>query len=487
MSLVAKQSIYNFITITLAFILGAINTLYLYPSFPGKAFQGLVVALLATSNLIQPFVSFGVQHALIKFYSSYDSQKDKDSLLWFSLLFPLIILSILIPFLWTFTNEILAFLTQENQEMSNYPIMIISISILTAYFEIFFSWLRIKLKTVFGNFLKEFYPRLLIFSLLIIYLLKIIDVDQFIELIVLGYAIRLLIIISYSFWIYTPTLKIRFPKKIKSILKYNLLIFLSGAAASFILDIDKSMIYSMLKSENVAYYIVALFIATVVEAPGRGLFQILSPLVAKAINENNISRLESLLKKSSINLLIICGFVFVIINSNLIDLYEIVNQDGYANAIGVVWIVSVGKLFTMSMGCINNIISNSKFYPYVFWFSISSAVMAIFMNLILIKSHGIIGAAYATLGVIVFINLCKLTLVRVAFKIHPYNTKSIYSIVLIFAIYAILSILKLNLTPINSIILKSIIGFLIFTFFTIKMKLSKDIIFLYEKLLKRLF
>ena len=42
--MIARQSILNFLSIALAFGLGAISTLYLYPTYPGKAFQGLVVA-----------------------------------------------------------------------------------------------------------------------------------------------------------------------------------------------------------------------------------------------------------------------------------------------------------------------------------------------------------------------------------------------------------------------------------------------------------
>ena len=145
------------------------------------------------------------------------------------------------------------------------------------------------------------------------------------------------------------------------------------------------MIYSILKVENVAFYVVALFIATVIEAPGRGLFQISSPLVAKAINNDDIKRLEVLLKKTSINLIIVCGFVFIVINSNLIELYQVINQDGYSNALSVIWIVSIGKLFSMSMGCINNIISNSKYYPYIFWFSLISGFSAVYPKLIVMR------------------------------------------------------------------------------------------------------
>ena len=57
MGIIARQSIYNVMSIALAFVIGAANMLFLYPKFPGKEFQGLVVALLANSN---PFM-FGTR------------------------------------------------------------------------------------------------------------------------------------------------------------------------------------------------------------------------------------------------------------------------------------------------------------------------------------------------------------------------------------------------------------------------------------------
>ena len=179
MGIITKQSIYNIISIGFAFIIGAVNMLFLYPSFPGKEFQGLIIALLANSNLIQPFISFGVQHTLIKFFSDADSKEQQDRLLWFSLFFPLLILILLVPFYIYFNEEILSFISNENLLVNKFPFLIISIAISTAYFEIFFSWLRVQLKSVFGNFLKEVYPRLLTFFLLILYAFKLIDLDIF--------------------------------------------------------------------------------------------------------------------------------------------------------------------------------------------------------------------------------------------------------------------------------------------------------------------
>ena len=59
MGIIAKQSTFNVISIGIAFLIGAVNMVFLYPTYPGKEFQGLVVALLANSNLIQPLFHLG--------------------------------------------------------------------------------------------------------------------------------------------------------------------------------------------------------------------------------------------------------------------------------------------------------------------------------------------------------------------------------------------------------------------------------------------
>ena len=98
MGIVVRQSFLNLISIGIAFLIGAVNTLYLYPTFLGSKFQGLVIALLAISNLIQPFISFGTQHAVIRYYSKYTRKNDKDGLLTLSILIPLVIKLLLLLF-----------------------------------------------------------------------------------------------------------------------------------------------------------------------------------------------------------------------------------------------------------------------------------------------------------------------------------------------------------------------------------------------------
>ena len=475
MGIVVRQSFLNLISIAIAFLIGAVNTLYLYPTFLGSKLQGLIIALLAISNLLQPFISFGTQHAVIRYYSKYTKKTDKDGLLTLSIIIPLVIVILFAPIFYAYYDEIRQFLFQNDQSLSQYAYVILFVAVSTSFFEVFYSWLRVKLKSVFGNFLKELYPRLLISFLLISYSYGVLDFENFVLFLIYGYYLRLLIIIIYSFYINKPRISLSFKSDFKEVFKYCLLIFLSGAASSIILDIDKSMLSSILTVENVAYYSVAVFIAAVIEIPGRAMFQILSPVVADAINKNHFKKLEGLLKKSSTNLVLVASLFFLLINLNLDDFYEMLNQDGYSIGIPIVIIVSFGKLYSMSIGCINNIISNSKYYYYTFWFSLFSSVLAVVLNIYLITDYGIVGAAYATLIVIIIMNSLKLYLIKVKFNIHPYSKDTAKIIVLSIIGFVIFSNLKLDFQPVLNIIIKSSLILILYTLSAYIFRLSDDV------------
>lgn len=475
MGIVVRQSFLNLISIGVAFLIGAVNTLYLYPTFLGSKLQGLIIALLAISNLVQPFISFGTQHAVIRYYSKYTKKSEKDGLLTLSILIPLVIVLLFIPIFFAYYDQIRQYLFQSDQSLSRYAYVILYIAVSTSLFEVFYSWLRVKLKSVFGNFLKELYPRLLIVFLLISYSMGILDFENFVLFLIYGYYLRLIIIVIYSFIIIKPKLNLNFKNDFKEILKYCLLIFLSGAASSIILDIDKSMLSSILTVENVAYYSVAVFIAAVIEIPGRAMFQILSPVVANAINKNHYKKLESLLKKSSTNLVLVASLFFLLINLNLDDFYEMLNQDGYSIGIPIVIIVSFGKLYSMSIGCINNIISNSKYYYYTFWFSLFSSVLAVVLNIYLITEYGIVGAAYATLIVLTIMNSLKIYLIKSKFNIHPYSKDTIKIIVLSAIAYIIFSNLQLDFQPFINITVKSTLILTLYTLSAYIFRLSDDV------------
>ena len=478
MGIVTRQSFYNVLSILFAFALGGLNTIVFYPRVMGPEFHGLIVAMLANSNIIQPIFSYGIQFSIIKFYSACKTKKEQDNLLVFSVLLPLLVILPIIMSVYQF-EFISNYFFKEDSPAHSFLYLIFSIAIATAYFEIFYSWLRIQKKTVLGNFLKEVYQRIMITVLLSFYFLGWFDFDGFVIALIIGYYLRLLLILSYALWVYSPAINWELPINTKVVLRYCSYIFLTGFSASIILDLDKSMIEQILKPEYVSFYTVAIFIAAVIDAPSRAMVQIVSPLVAEAINSDNKNRLEQLLKKSSLNLFFVSGLLFVLITTNLDDIYRLIKflnkESGYAAGLPIILLISITKLFSASLGCLNNIITNSEYYRYLLLFSLGAASLAVVLNIKFITTYGFIGAAMATLVVVIIFNLLKVFLVYYKLKIQPFTKKSFWILILIATLYFIFENLVLPIEPLFSIVVKSSLIAILYLAISYFLKFSEEV------------
>jgi O-antigen/teichoic acid export membrane protein len=285
--------------------------------------------------------------------------------------------------------------------------------------------------------------------------------------------------IAYSLFLYRPEFSIVIPENYKEILSYSFYILLAGSAASFLIDIDKYMIPQKEAISQTAYYAVAVFIATVVEIPGRAMFQILNPLVAKSLNEQNFSELKNLYNKSSENLLLVSGLFFLLINLNIDSFYILLNNEYYSNASLVVLIISSAKLIQMSFGCGPAILATSTFYRITLPFSISMAVSVYLLNDYLIDIYGINGAAISTFIVLLIFTVLKVLYIIFKIKIQPYNLNSLKIIFSIFTVYLISYFIKIDFNPLLEIVVRSVgivIVYLVMIYFLGISQKLKDIL-----------
>jgi len=474
--IVFKQTSWNIVTISIAILIGGVNTLYFYPEFLKDEYYGLVVFLLATSNLLQPLMSFGAQHTIIKFFSSFNDEKKKDQFLSSVIFLPLFFI-IPITFLVVQFHDIIAqFLSVKNPIIESYVWVIFLVSFATSYFEVFYSWSRVQFKSIFGNILKEIYPRISVLFLLILVSFEVLNKENFVWWLTGLYYVRLILMIVYSFYLYKPVFSITIPDNFKEILSYSFYILLAGSAASFLIDIDKYMIPQKQAISQTAYYAVAVFIATVVEIPGRAMFQILNPLVAKSLNDQNYSELKYLYEKSSENLLLISGLFFLLINLNIDSFYLLLNNQFYSNASLVVLIISSAKLIQMSFGCGPAILATSTFYRITLPFSISMAISVYLLNDYLIDLYGINGAAISTFIVLLIFTIIKILYIVFKIKIQPYSLNSLKILFSIFIVYLINYFINLDYNPLLNIFIRSvgitILYLIMIYFFGISQKLK---------------
>ena len=463
MGIVVNQSYKNIIIISIALVIGGVNTLYFYPVFLKAEYYGLVVFLLATSNLLQPLISFGSQHTIIKYFSSYNSAKEKDIFMSSIIFLPIMTIIPICYLVVQFHDIIASFLSLKNPIIERYVWVIFLVAFATSYFEVFYSWARVQLKSVFGNFLKEIYPRVSIFILLLLVFFDIISKENFIWYLTGFYYLRLLIMIAYSLKLYTPNFYFKLPTNTKQILSYSIYIFLAGSAASILIDIDKFMIPQKEAISQTAFYAVAVFIATVVEIPGRALFQIVNPLVAKALNTNNFTELKMLYKESSLNLLIISGLFFLLINLNIVPFYELMDNPSYGTAVWVVLMISLSKLILMSFGCGPAILATSKFYKITLPFSIGMALSVYFLNDYLIDLMGINGAALSTLIVVAVFTFLKIIYLKSKLNLSPYSFNSVKTLFIIGSLFLIFENISFPFKGISLIIINSLIIGLVYT------------------------
>lgn len=484
MGIVLKQSLNNTIVTYFGFAIGAVNTLFLYTNFMQADSYGLVQVVLSVSAVLMPILAFGVPNSLVKFYSSFQDDSKQDSFLTLMLLLPLVLI-LPIAVLSFFANEAIGnLLSKENPVVRDYVWHIFLTGMAMAYFEVFYAWARIRMKSVIGNFMKEVFCRIAQTLLLVLLWLRLIDVDFFINALVGFYLLRMVLMKLYAFRLRMPKLDFEFPQNWKNIIKYSALIILGGSTAIVLMEVDKVMLNNFLKIENVAYYAVAGFIASTIAVPSRAMHQITYPLTATYLNNMDKPALKKLYQKSSLTLFIISGLLFLLIILNLSDLY-ILLPDNYAGGFMIVFWIGLAKVYDSLLGNNNSILFNSNYYQSILFFGVLLAVLAILLNLWLIPNYGLDGAAIASFSAFFIYNTLKLGYVKAKFKIVPFTNETLKVLALLLFMGALFAPFSFSFHPVLNIILKSILMSAMYLGVLYRFKISEDVYGVLRKFLGR--
>lgn len=474
MGIVLNQSLKNTIITYIGFAIGGINTIYLYPVFLGATYYALSNYIVSSANVIMPLFAIGMQNTLVKFYSQYETDEERSRFLSFTVLFPLLLI---IPFILIgvfYYDEILFFVSKKNPVVKTFIWLIPIIGVCMAYFEIFYAWLRVHMHSVFGNFIKEVGLRTASLFLCISVYYNWISAEGFIYATAVVYLIALLVTMFYAFNVKRPVFQFKIPVNTKGVLEYTFYIILSGSVANLLLDGDKMILNQYMDIKNIAYYSVATYIALVISVPSRAMHQIVYPITAKLMHENKHDEMDTLYKKTSINLQVVGGFVMLGIFVNINQLYELVPPE-YAGGIAVVFIIGLSKYFDLILGNNNAIIFNTKYYKTVLFLGVLLVVLTIGLNMIFIPIYGIIGSAFATLLSITLYSLAKLLFVVKKLDLYPFTKQTGHSLVLTLILFLTFYFWEFPFHPIISIILKSGLMTIAYVYLNYKYVISTEI------------
>jgi len=486
MGIVLNQSAKNIAVTYFGFGIGAINAMFLYTSFLGKTHLGIVTFLLSAANIMMPLMAFGVQSTLIRFYNRYKDETERERFLSFMLLMPLLLI-IPICIITFFGYDLIAsIIIGDNPTVEPFLWLIPIIGIFMGYFEVFYAWVKVHMKSVFGNFISEVLVRALISMMLFAVHFDWITKEFFIYSLTAIYGLQTLAMFIYAIKVHRPVIQFKIPEKVQEIFGYSFFIILSGSVAVLLLDFDKVMIPAYLKIGENAVYSVAIFIATVIAVPSRAMLQIIYPITAKLMSEDKMEELNELYKKSAINLQVFGGLVMLGIFLNIKQLYLII-PGNYSGGILTVFMIGLGKFYDAILGNNNAIILNTKYYRMVLLFGLILVLMMVVLVMIFVPMYGITGAALATLISMFIYNTIKLLFVVKKMNLYPFTINTLKSFGVLISVFCLFYFWDFPFNPFISILLKSILITIVYVYLNYIFKISSDINFVLKNLISKIF
>ena len=486
MGILLKQSFWSSLIIYIGVLIGFINSLILFPKYLKTEEIGLLRQIISAGTLLLPLAAFGLSGSSIKFYPEFSKDvKSKNEFFSFQFLLTIIGLFLVLILTFIFNKELINFFSKKSELITDYFDIIFFILFLLTLSTIFESYLKSRMHIILPNFTNGVLNRIFTGFSVLLLSVSIINFHQMIYLQVPIYSIGVLILIFYSYKKEKFTIDLNFIKiknKINSILNFNIYSLVSGFGNIIILNIDILMISALLGLSDTGIYTTAFYIAIIIEMPRRAVSQISTPILSKLFKENNLKSIKNYYKIVSINQLIIGSLLFLLVISNLENIFNLIpNKDNFIKGISIVPIICIAKLITMSSSFGSELILMSKHYKFSVTSIIILAIITVISNYFLIPIYGINGAAYAALLSSIIFNLVKIIFIYYKYRFLPFSIKSVYVIIITIITFLIIYFLPSNQNYILDILFKSFFIMIFFVPIIYLFKVSIDLNKLIDK------
>lgn len=481
MGIVIKQSFRNALSNYLGLVLGAVNMVILYPRIfaDNPEYFGLIQLIISYSLVVSTFFNLGVPGSIIRFFPRVEKEQ-RPQLLGFLTLYPLPILLAIFALVAIFRETIIPLLSSDELFLENWW-FVLPISMFFIYFEIFASIAQSHFKTVLPIFVKEVGRRLQVTALLILYGLQVIDLQWFLIIYLLGIVLQFLILVFYL--MRSNMLKLSFGKlglQKKTIVTYGLFVFITSGVNFLVNKIDNLMIASYVDLASVGYYSVAFFIGSVLAAPIKSLLHVTRPILSKAFADGDMAQVKTIYQSGGNGLMTIGLLLFVLIITNLTDIFYLLPKD-YEGGEKVVFLIALAQLVNVATGQNGIIISLSKHYTFNLKAVVLLLILAVVNNILFIPSMGMLGAALATFISLLTFNVVKTIYLYNKLKMLPFNKDSL-KLVPVFALCFVLGwYIDIFNNPIIDIIVRSILVCVVFLPLIYRLKVSAEINNILEK------
>jgi O-antigen/teichoic acid export membrane protein len=492
MGIVIRQSFKATIVSYAGAGIGAVSVLLIYPRCLDPEQIGLIRILTEAALLIAAFAQLGMAQVSIKFFPYFKNKEKNHNGFPFLMAFVPMVGFLLFLLLFRFIKEsIVSTFSERSALFGEYIIYLIPLTLFSIYTSVYETYSSLLERIVVPKFIKEILVRLMTITIIILFFLKIITLNQFILLFVCVYGVATVLIILYVNTQHRIRLKpqLGFLKKgLRSdMLKFMLFMISVGVGTSISGKIDVFMISQKISLAGTGIFTIAFFMASFIEMPSRAISQITIPFVSKALKENDMPRVNMLYKRVSINQLTIAGLLFCLIWINADNFFKIMpNGEIYQTAKYVILFIGVAKLFDAVTGINSAILGYSKYYYYSLLFIFVLAIISVINNLLFIPIYGVVGAAIATAVSIFLFNALMVLFVWWKLKIQPFSWSTLKSLLAIALVLILNLLLKELANPWIDAMVRSTLSIVLFVGVVYFLKASDDLNDLAENAVARL-
>ncbi|WP_165933533.1 polysaccharide biosynthesis C-terminal domain-containing protein [Arundinibacter roseus] len=437
MGIIIRQGLKSSVVTYAGVAIGIINMLILYNRFLSQEQLGLYASTLLTFPIVyMSFALLGVPSVAVRFHSQFQTQTARRQLFTFILVTPFVGLLGFIFLYLAFKPFYLNFYQEHSPLLVKYYYVFIPLTVGMVYLLALEAYSRIHLRIVVPSLIREIGLRLLNSVVVILFGFQLISFDTMVNLTVVSYGLAVVAMLVY---LYTQgnlftTLDFGFIRHpaFGDMWRYGLWVILGGASAALMPHIEKILLPGFAGGlSSTAIFDLASRIALVISIPRNSIVMISAPIISRAFQENDLAQIDTIYKKSSLNLFIIGVFLLLGIWVNIDSIFAIIpKSDLYAPGKYVVLMVGLSRIADMMTGLNTEILTNSRYYRYDIVFIVLFTFLLMASNFYLIPRYGYNGAAAASLFSVVIYNGVKLAFIRYKLGIQPFTSQTLLVILL---------------------------------------------------------
>ncbi len=490
MGVIRKQGSWSLILTYAGFAIGAVNIFILYPRLLSQEEFGLSRLIMTIAGTLSHFAVLSFTTSIYKFSPFYKAHltPKKNDLLTISLVLPTLGFVAVTLVTLLFQHKFIEFYSTKSKLLVEYIFWIYPYTLFISYFVILKTHVHTFHNNILPTIIEEITFKLYIILLMVLYYFKLINFHYIIIGISFFYMIACIPLLRFlhsknalhiTFTLSNVTRKLK-----KFIIGYSGYIYLGIIVIALSEAIAPLLITGYNGLGDAAIFVVALYFAQILDVPKRSIYGVSIAIMAEAWRTNDLKKIDLLYKRTALNLLIACGFIFGFMWVNIDSIIGLLPEN-YAKIKYIILILGISKLIDTATGMNEEILNTSNAWKFNFTTQVLLILINIPLSVLFIKSYGLIGIAFATLIATIIYNGVRFGYILYWFKLQPFS-KAIAGVFIIIAMLLFgLQFITIS-NPYLSILVKSMLYALSFIFLLFKLQLSPDVADFYYQIKNRL-